>query len=127
MSARLSLDLRKRIAAAHAARDGTNEEIAARFQVSRTTVERLGRRLREGTGLEPGKSTGRPKVLLPKHYDGMAKELPKDPYLGSYGLAARFRKHFRHVKLHRSTVLRAMHDLGFSFKKNSLRPSRRSP
>ena len=75
MSAPLSLDLRERIAAAHAARDGTNEEIAARFSVSRTTVERLGRRVREGVGLEPGKPTGRPRALQSQHIDWIGKTL----------------------------------------------------
>ena len=41
----------------------------------------------------------------------------------SYELAARFNKRFRATKVHRSTILRAMHDLGFSFKKKSIRPS----
>ena len=42
----------------------------------------------------------------------------KDPEL-----AARFNKRFRGTKVHRSTILRAMHDLGFSFKKKSVRPA----
>ena len=120
MSAPLSLDLRERIAAAHAARDGTNEEIAARFSVSRTTVERLGRRVREGVGLEPGKPTGRPRALQSQHIDWIGKTLSKDPYLSSYELATKFRKRFRRVNVHRSTVLRAMHDLNFTFKKNTV-------
>ncbi len=121
MSTPLSLDLRSRIAAAHTTRDGTNEEIAARFSVSRSTVERLGRRVREGVGLEPGTPTGRPRVLQLQHLDWIGRTLRKDPYLSSYELATKFRKRFRRVKVHRSTVLRAMHELNFTFKKNTVR------
>ncbi len=121
MAAPLSSDLRERIAAAHAARDGTNEEIAERFSVSLTTVERFGRRIREGQGLEPGKPTGRPRALQSQHLEWIDKALRDDPYLTSYDLAVKFRKHFRRVKVHRSTILRAMHELEFTFKKNSIR------
>lgn len=121
MTAPLSMDLRERIAAAHEVRDGTNEEIATRFGVSLTTVERLGRKIREGVGLVPGKPTGRPKLLKKKHHDWIAKQLRRDPYMTSYELTARLKKRFRRMGIHRSTVLRAMHELGFTFKKNSVR------
>lgn len=117
----MSADLRERIAGAHAARDGTNEEIAERFSVSVTTVERFGRRAREGVGLEPGRPTGRPRTLQDQHMKWIAKTLRNDPFLTSHELSAKFRRHFRSVKVHRSTILRAMHELEFTFKKNSIR------
>lgn len=117
------MDLRERIAAAHEARDGTNEEIAKIFGVSLTTVERLGRKLREGIDLVAGKPTGRPKLLEKKHHDWIAKQLRGDPYITSHELTAKLKKRFRRLGIHRSTVLRAMHDLGFTFKKNSVRPT----
>lgn len=123
MTAPLSMDLRERIAAAHEARDGTNEEIAKIFGVSLTTVERLGRKLREGIDLVAGKPTGRPKLLEKKHHDWIAKQLRGDPYITSHELTAKLKKRFRRLGIHRSTVLRAMHDLGFTFKKNSVRPT----
>ena len=121
MTAPLSVDLRERIAAAHAEREGTNEEIAERFSVSVTTVERFGRRVREGVGLEAGKPTGRPRTLQARHLKWISKALRNDPYLTSHELSAKFRSYFRSVKVHRSTILRAMHELDFTFKKNSIR------
>lgn len=117
----LSLDLRERIVEAYLAGKESNAEIAARFSVSVTTVERLSRRSREGRSLEPETPPGRPPKVTGTHREWIAGELERDPYLSSYELAARFRRRFPRCRVHRSTVLRVMHDLGFTFKKKSLR------
>lgn len=111
------MDLRKRIADAYLECDGTNGEIAARFGVSIPTVERLGRRVREGTGLVPLPRPGRPRLLNERHHKWIVSELTRDPYITSYELTRRFRTRHRSVDIHRSTILRAMRDVGYSFKK----------
>ena len=111
------MDRRERIAAAIEAREQTQVEIAARFEVSITTVERMARRLREGEGLRPRKIPGRSPKLQERHIEYLRRQLEADPYTNSYELAARFNRRFRATRVHRSTILRAMHDLGFSFKK----------
>lgn len=121
MPAPLSQDLRERIVAACLAQEGSHPEIAERFGVSRTTVERLVRRVREDRGLEPDKPSGRPPLLEEKHLEWIKNELERDPFISSYELTSRFTRRFRKVRLHRSTILRAMHDLGFTFKKNTVR------
>lgn len=124
MTRPLSLDLRERIADAIRSEDQTHPEIAARFAVSITTVERISRKLREGRSLEPGRSTGRPPVLREEHKAFIREQLEQDPFVSSYELATRFNRRFPKNRVHRSTILRAMHGAGFSFKKK--RRTRRS-
>ena len=118
------MDLRERIAAAVEIAEESHPLIAERFGVSIATVERISRRLREGSGLQPRKSTGRPPALGDEHYEHIRRELEKDPFMSSYDLARRFKRFFPSNPVHRSTILRAMHDLGYSFKKkDSVRSS----
>lgn len=119
----LSVDLRQRIVAAIEAAEESHPLIAERFGVSVTTVERMSRRQREGKPLEARKPPGPAKRLEEKHLDWMRRVLGEERFITSYELAARFRKRFPKHAVHRSTVLRAMHELGFSFKKNTTRAS----
>ena len=122
------MDLRERIVAAYMATRETNAELAERFCVSTTTIKRLGRRAREGAELAPRKPSGRPRVLTALHLRWLARELRVQPYLTSYELCARFRRRFLSVTTHRSTILRAMHDVGFTFKKKTTyAPARDQP
>lgn len=121
----LSLDLRLRIAEAIQRDQEDGVGIAARFDVSTPTVSRLRAKLERGETLEPKLPPGPTPKLEDRHFDWMRSQLKADPFLTSYDLADRFNRHFRAVQVHRSTILRAMHSLGFSFKKNSLRPATR--
>lgn len=125
MARALSIDLRQRILNAVDEAEQSYPLIAERFSVSVTTVERLVRRRRQGKGLEPDKRSGRRPKLQDEHLAWIDEELKVTPYITSYELAARFNKRFRKLSVHRSTILRAMHDLGFSFKKNPVRASSR--
>lgn len=125
MAAPLSIDLRERIAAAVVAGEESHPLIAERFDVSVTTVERISRKLREGKSLEPGKSTGRGSALKERHLVWIRTEVERDPYISTYEVAGRFNKRFPKNRVHRSTILRAMHQLGYSFKKNSARSAAR--
>ena len=126
MAAPLSLDLRERIAAAVVAEEESHPLIAERFDVSVSTVERISRKLREGQSLEPRKPPGRSSVLEENHLARIRVEIERDPYISSYELSWRFNKYFPKNRVHRSTILRAMHQLGYSFKKNSARSATRS-
>ena len=125
MTAPLSMDLRKRIAKAIVAGEESHPLIAARFEVSVTTVERISRKLREGKSLEPRKHPGPASLLDEKHLARVRAELVRDPHITSYKLTHRFHKLFPKHQVHRSTILRAMHQLGYSFKKNSVRSATR--
>lgn len=120
------MDLRERIASAIVAAEESHPLIGERFGVSVTTVERLSRKLREGKSLEARKHPGRAPVLEEKHLAGIRTEIERDSYMSSYELTHRFNKRFPKERVHRSTILRAMHQLGYSFKKNSVRPATRS-
>ena len=123
MTAALSMDLRERIAAAINAAEESHPLIAERFGVSTTTVERISRKVREGASLDTAPRSGRPTSLGEKHLARVREELERDPYITSYELASRFNRYFPKNQVHRSTILRAMHELGFTFKKNSVRPT----
>ena len=109
--------LRERIAEAYLAGEETCPAIAERFQVSVATVERLGRRVREGTGLEPLPRSGRPPKMRPADKRWVERALKKNPYTSSYQLAELFCKAHPDRRVHRSTILRVMHELGWTHKK----------
>lgn len=92
--------------------------IAKRFSVSVTSVERISRRMREGRHLTRTEHSGGPRPLLKEqHHAYIREQLKNDPFVSSYELAKRFNNHFADLQVHRSTILRAMHAAGFSFKK----------
>lgn len=122
MSKSLSLDICERIASAVQLAEESHVLIAARFSISVSTVERISRKLREGRTLEPAPRLGRTKVLMENHRAFIRHQLRDDPYITSYELARRFNARFRVNRVHRSTILRAMRELGFSFKKKRPTP-----
>ena len=121
MAKALSMDLRERVAAAIEAAEESHVLIARRFNVSVTTVERISRKLRQGESLVPRRPPGRTPTLNEDHFDWLRREMSRDPYLSSYALTHLFNRAFPTRRVHRSTILRALHQLGFSFKKNSVR------
>jgi transposase len=117
MAKTVSVDLRMRIAAALARAEESHPLIAERFGVSVSTVEVVSRKLREGRSLEPAPRPGRTRALGDEHFRYLTKLLQNNAYITSHELAALYNQKFKNNRVHRSTVLRAMHDLGFSFKK----------
>jgi len=120
----LSLDLRRRIAEAIQRDQEDGVQIAARFDVSTSTVSRIRAKLERGESLEPKPLPGPTPKLEERHFEWIRARLEEDPFTDSYALSERFNRHFRAVTVHRSTILRAMHELGFSFKKKSLRAAK---
>ena len=113
----LSLDLRQRIVDALDT-GATQQSIADRFAVSRSSVERLAAKKREGQNLQPGVSTGR-RPLVPNEKLDTFKEVvqsQKDPTAGEIAKAWQ-EKGEKVISL--STATRALHRMGFSFKKNA--------
>ncbi len=119
----ISLDLRERVADAVLRAEESYPLIAERFCVSVGTVKRIAVKARAGESLEASSPPGRERKLGSVHLARIRAEIERDPYITSYELAARFNKYFPKNRVHRSTILRAMHELGFSFKKNTVRPA----
>ena len=118
----MSEDLRKRLAAAITRADKSYPLIGERFGVSASTVEKFARKLREGQSLAPASRSGRPVALEEKHLQFLRDELQSNSFLSSYDLARRCNARFRSNRVHRSTILRAMRELGYSFKKKQPTP-----
>ena len=116
----LPIELRERIVQAHVDRGLSQTQVAELFQVGRTTVRRYLQKVEAGESLEPGRPPGPTPKLTPKHFTWLKSCLQEDPYLTSYELAAKYNRRFKSNPVHRSTILRAMHKLGYTYKK---RPS----
>lgn len=116
MPAPLPIELRERIVRAYFEHDLTKAEVAELFNVGEATVTRLLARNRRGS-LEPDRAPGGRPKLGPMHDEWLRTELEADPYLSSYELAERFNRRFSAERVHRSSILRAMHRLGFTHKK----------
>ena len=118
------MDLRERIAKVLGEGNETQTSIAARFKVSRVSVERIARKVREGRSLVPDSAPGAQPKLGEDERMWLRAEIERDPYVSSYDLTKVFNRRFPKNRVHRSTILRAMHALGFSFKKNSVLPAK---
>ena len=125
MATALPRALRERILRAYLAGEETCPAIAERFFVSLATVERLGRRAREGTGLEPLPRSGRPPKIRATEKRWLKRALKKNPYTSSYELAEAYCAAHPERRVHRSTILRVMHELGWTHKKNTHRAATR--
>ena len=67
-------------------------------------------------------------MLQEKHYRWLEADLARNPYVTSQELTVRFRRRFRRLHPHRSTILRAIHHLDFTFKKKTpVAPQRERP
>ena len=118
MPAAISLDLRQRIVEAVERGDRSQPLIAEEYGVSRTTVVRILARRRQGKPLQADKPRGLRKKLETKHNNWLRRTLEKRPFLNSHELTILFCKKFPERAVHRSTILRAMHALDLSYKKN---------
>ena len=117
MPAGLPIELRRRIVSAHVDQGLSKEEIAELFGVGRTTVNRYLEKAARGESLEPRFAPGPRSKLGAKELAWLKKSIAKNPYVTSYELAALYNRRFKKNQVHRSTILRAMHQLGFTHKK----------
>ena len=116
MVATLSMDLKERIVRS-VKDDGLSQaETARRFAVSESTVSRLMRALRErGTVARVEFVPGPKPRLSEEHFDWLRARLKESPFLSTCELTPLFKEAFPEVAVHRSTILRALRQLGFSF------------
>ena len=118
-------ELRERVVRAWEREAGLSySELGERFDIDRRTVSRYLARVQAGLPLMPAPSAGAPPKLLEEHRKWLAEQLRANPTQSSYELTASFCKAFPACPVHRSTILRALHELGFTQKKR--RRSRRN-
>lgn len=113
----LPIELRERIVHAHAEQGMAVLEIAELFQVSITSVRRFIKVAKAGGSLTPETPPGGLKKLGESEHQWLLAEIQQSPFTTSYELTAKYNRKFRGNKVHRSTILRAMHTLGFTHKK----------
>ena len=117
MPASLPIQLRERIVGAHIEQGMNAAEISRVFQVSYTSVRRYLAANESGASLEPRLPPGKEPKLGRDELSWVKSEMASDPYLTSYELSTRYNRVHRSNQVHRSTILRAMHKVGLSFKK----------
>ena len=113
----LPVELRERIVAAHVEQGFPILEIAVLFGVSHSSVRRYVAAAAKGDSLVPKLPPGLLPKLGKKELDWLLADIEKNPFTTSYELTARYNRRFRSNQVHRSTILRAMHQLGFTHKK----------
>ena len=115
MGRALSLDLRRRVAAAVVGGEPVRA-VAARFQVSAASAVRLGQKLRAGADLTPAKRGGcRPSLITAAVGDWLRRRLAAKPDLTMRALAAELGAQGTSVT--HDTVWRFVRRQGLSVKK----------
>ena len=116
-----SVDLRQRVIDAYLADEETIEEIAARFDVGRTTVVKWAALYRETGGVAPREAKpGPPSTVTSKQKAVLRKIIARRPDLTYDELTERWNRALG-LERHRSTTVRVVIGLGYTLKK------RRSP
>jgi transposase len=115
MGQALSLDLRRRVAAAVVGGESVRA-VAARFQVSAASAVRLGQKLRAGADLAPAKRGGpRPSLITAAVGDWLRMRLTEKPDLTMRALAAELSQ--RGTPVTHDTVWRFVRRQGLTVKK----------
>lgn len=117
------MDLRERIAKAISSKEESYPLIAERYCVGVASVVRIARRVRQNETLQPRPRSGGVCKLTDKHHQWLNKQIEQQPFVSSYELSDAYNQRFPDNKVHRSTILRAIHQLGLSYKKNSICPA----
>jgi transposase len=116
----LSLDLRQRIADALEGGQ-TQTSIAERFAVSRSSVERMARKRREGQGLEPGVRPGKKPLVERGQQEAFAQLAASRTDWTLQTLAQAWQEQGGKA-LSQATTSRTLRRTGFSFKKSAALP-----
>ncbi|MAQ18577.1 MAG: hypothetical protein CMN30_27740 [Sandaracinus sp.] len=120
----LSQDLKERIVRSVVDEGFSQADTARRFMTTEATVSRTMKTYRERGTVAPKEFTPGPAPKLePAHLEWLRAKMEESPFLSTYELTPLFNEAFPEVAVHRSTVLRALHRMGFSVKKR--RASRR--
>lgn len=113
----LPIELRERIVRAHFEQGMAVLEISDVFQVSITSIRRFIKRAKAGESLVPDTPPGGQEKLGKAEFEWLLAEIKQSPFTTSYELTSKYNRRFRANQVHRSTILRAMHKLGFTHKK----------
>jgi len=112
-----SQELRERAVHAYESGEGTQEEIADRFSISVPSLQRWVRRSRETGSISAlPRAGGWVSVVDLELLETIVHESPDstvEELARAYNKRAR-----RSARAHRSSILRALHRMGFVFKKN---------
>ena len=92
-------------------------EISDIFQVSIISVYRFIKTANSGKTLTPRTPTGGPRKLGQRELMWLRQAVEASPFTTSYELTSKYNQMFRSNRVHRSTILRAIHKLGFTHKK----------
>ena len=121
----LSQDLKERIVRSVVDEGVSQADTARRLMTTEATVSRTMKAYRERRTVAPKKFVPGPAPKLePKHLDWLRARVEESPFLSTYELTPLFNEAVPNCTVHRSTVLRALHKMGFSVKKRPA--SRRS-
>jgi transposase len=120
MPAAYSIDLRQRIINAYKAKEGSQREIAKRFQVSLSFVKRLISRYRETGQVKPKAHGGGARAKIPVSDLGKIKQLvEQQPDALLRELCERWEQK-QHTRVSISTMHRRLQKLRLTTKKNSV-------
>ena len=92
-------------------------EIASIFRVGLTSVKRYLAMAANGLSLHPRSPPGAKSKLGQEDLTWLKAQLEANPYLTSYELSSSYNRAHRRNRVHRSTILRAIHKLGLTHKK----------
>ena len=116
----LSNDLRDRIVDTWKQDEASYASLAERYGVHDSTVYRLIEHYKKYGSVEPRPhGRGRARTLNAAHRRWLSKQISKSPATTSYELTAALKQRFVGLSVHRSTVLRFMHEIGLTYKKKS--------
>ena len=114
----ISLDLRQRIVSAYEHGEGSQAQIAQRFEVATTTVERLLKQYRETGSLEPRKQGAPPPLVVSEEERACVKAwIEAQPDLTQDQLRERFEEETGR-RVSRRTMGRVRTRLGLTRKKS---------
>ena len=115
----LSLDLRERAVKVYLADGGTLSEVAARFEISETTLWRWVKRLKETGSLaaKPDSGGKTNRKLFEEHDAAIMKWLQDKPDLTQWELVALLKEEFD-ITISQSRITPALRRIGFTQKKD---------
>lgn len=123
MAATLSADLRERIVRSVLEDDLSRAETARRLSVAKSTVTRVLRVWEERGSVETLEHVaGRKRKLDEMHLNWLRERVQQSPFASTYELTGLFNEAFPELAVHRSTILRSLHDLRMSRKKRLRSP-----
>ena len=118
MTAPLSNDLRERVVSAVLSGESCRS-VAARFDVSVSSVAKWSQRYRATGSIAPGKMGGHCKSVLTPHRDFIIERINQVPHLTLHGLRQELAE--RSVQVSHNAVWLFLRREGLRFKKNAVR------